>query len=141
MTTFRFSISLFAAASLAVGCASSGTAPSQMAADQFAGTWKLLSIQPAGQTEQATPAGADYTLTLTGDRVASHVDCNTCGGALLLSGQTVTVGPVLACTRAACETMAFENAFTTLLAGESTIAQTPGVLVLSSPRGVLRFAR
>ena len=39
----------------------------------------------------------------------------------LLAGQTLTVGPSLACTRAACPTMAFENTYTSVLSGVSTV--------------------
>ena len=64
-----------------------------------------------------------------------------CGGAFVLSGQTMTAGPALACTRAACSTMAFENVYTSLLAGDSTVALSGNSLTLSSARGVLRFSR
>ena len=144
-------LALVIAASLAAGCStpsSSPTSPSSVAgggqaltADDLAGTWNLVSIQPVNQTEQATPAGANYTLTFANDRVSTRVDCNTCGGAFALAGQTLTVGPSLACTRAACPTMAFENTYTSVLSGGSTVTLSSGTLVLSSPRGTLRFAR
>jgi heat shock protein HslJ len=50
-------------------------------------------------------------------------------------------GPLLACTRAACPTMAFENTYTKLLGGESTVSLSGRTLVMTSPRGVLRFKR
>jgi hypothetical protein len=37
--------------------------------------------------------------------------------------------------------MAFENAYTSLLAGDSTVALSGNSLTLSSARGVLRFSR
>ena len=37
--------------------------------------------------------------------------------------------------------MAFENIYTGILAGEASIALSDGSLMLSSDRGVLRFAR
>jgi hypothetical protein len=37
--------------------------------------------------------------------------------------------------------MAFENAYTTLLSGDSTATLLDGTLVLLSPRGMLRFTR
>jgi heat shock protein HslJ len=64
-----------------------------------------------------------------------------CSGAFILSGQTLTVGPTLACTRAACPTMAFESTYTHLLSGDSSVSLSGGTLVLSSARGVLHFTR
>ncbi len=127
-----------AAALLAVGCTDSPASPT---ADQIAGTWTLVSIQRAGQTVQNTPAGATYSLTLSGDRLSTRADCNTCTGPFSLLGFTLTAGPSLACTRAACPTMAFENVYTALLAGDSTVALPNGTLVLSSARGELRYRR
>ncbi len=98
-------------------------------------------MQRSGQPAQAAPAGATYTLTFTDGRLSTRVDCNTCGGAFALSGQTLTAGPALACTRAACPTMAFENEYTGLLAGESSVSQSDSTLVLSSARGTLRFRK
>lgn len=137
-------------ASLPLGCAESSstlTTPSPvsgspvLSAEAIAGTWTLESIQPAGRPDQATPAGATYTLTFAEGRLSTRVDCNMCSGAFALSGQTLTAGPALACTRAACPTMAFENAYTSLLGGSSSVTLSQGALVLSSERGVLRFAR
>ena len=150
MNNSRFLFPLVVLASLAIGCAESSvpTSPSSvtsgsntLTADQLAGAWSLLSIQSAGQAEQATPAGASYILTFADGRLSTRADCNVCGGAFQLSGQTLTAGPALACTRAACPTMAFEITYTTLLSGESTVTLSGNTLVLSSARGVLRFSR
>jgi heat shock protein HslJ len=127
--------------SLAVGCAESSSTPTAPSSDQLAGTWNLLSIQPAGQANHPTPPGASYTLSFAGGRLSTQVDCNMCSGGFALSGETLTVGPALACTRAACPTMAFENAYTSVLSGDSTITMSGSTLVLSSARGVLRFTR
>jgi heat shock protein HslJ len=112
-----------------------------LTADQLSGTWTLVSIQPAGQVDQAAPPGASYTLTFADGRLSTRVDCNVCNGAFTLSGQTLTAGPALACTLAACPTMAFENTYTGLLSGESTVTLSNNVLALSSARGLLRFTR
>jgi heat shock protein HslJ len=138
MSAFRSCAGFFVVASLVVGCDDSPASPT---ADQIAGTWKLESIQPAGRAVQPAPAGATYSLTLSGDRLSTRADCNTCSGPFSMLGMTLTAGPALACTRAACPTMAFENVYTTLLAGDSTVALPNGTLVLSSTRGVLRFTR
>jgi len=141
---------LLVVASLAVGCAesqsiptspSSGSGSLALTTDQLAGTWRLVSLQSVGQAEEATPSNATYTLTFANGRLSTRADCNVCGGAFQLSGQRLVAGPALACTRAACPTMAFEAAYTGVLGGESTVTLSDDVLVLSSARGVLRFTR
>lgn len=135
---------------LAIGCAedaSSPTSPSSsggslaLTTEQLTGTWNLVSLQSAGQAEETKPSGATYTLTFENGRLSTRADCNVCSGAFKLSGNTLSAGPALACTRAACPTMAFENAYTRVLAGDSTITLSDGMLVLSSSRGVVKFAR
>jgi len=150
MSNPRFFIGLSIVASLAVGCADSSSLPASpssvdgpltITSNQLAGTWNLVSMRRAGQADEATPSGATYVLTFADGRLSTRVDCNVCSGVFTLSGQTMTAGPALACTRAACPTMAFENAYTSLLSGDSTITLSGDTLMLSSARGVLRFAR
>ena len=152
MNTLRYLSALGIIASLCVGCSESLSGPtspsaaavppaSALTADQLAGTWNLVSIQPTGQGVQLTPPGATYTLSFATDRLSTRADCNSCGAAFTLSGQTLTAGPTLACTRAACPTMTFENVYTRLLSGESTVTVAANALVLSSSRGLLHFAQ
>ena len=145
MNTARVLVCLVALASLAAGCSESSAPLASPSATitpgQLSGTWTLVSIRPAGQTEQATPVGAAYALTFADGRLSVRADCNTCGGEFALSGQTLTAGPALACTRAACPTMEFESVYTRLLSGEGTVTLSDSTLLLSSPRGVLRFVR
>ena len=96
-------------------------------------------MQADGQAAQAAPGG--YTITLGDGQLSTRVDCNTCSGRFTLEGQTLTAGPALACTRAACATMAFETAYTAVLSGQSTVTLSGNTLVLASSRGVLRFTR
>ena len=112
-----------------------------MTADRIAGTWTLQAIATAGRAEQMVPAGAIYTVTFADNRLSTRADCNTCTGTFTISERTLTAGPVLGCTRAACRTMVFENEYTRLLAGDSTATLQSGTLVLSSSRGTLRFTR
>jgi heat shock protein HslJ len=137
---------------LAVGCSESlstptspsgaaPTAPAALTVDQLGGTWNLVSIQPTGQGVQLTPVGANYTLSFASGRLSTKADCNSCSAAFTLSGQTLTAGPAMACTRAACPTMAFETVYTSLLSGESTATVSARTLVLSSDRGLLHFAQ
>jgi heat shock protein HslJ len=152
MNAFRYLSAFGIIASLSVGCSESLSAPTSpsaaaatgaaaaLTADQLAGTWNLVSIQPTGQGVQLTPLGANYTLSFATGRLSTRADCNSCSAAFTLSGQTLTAGPALACTRAACPTMAFENVYTSLLSGESTVTVSARALVLSSDRGLLHFA-
>jgi heat shock protein HslJ len=144
----RFFLTLLLVASVA--CSESPFTPTSpestsnsltLTSETLSGTWSLSSVQPAGQAQQATPRGANYALTFNDGRMSARADCNTCVGSYTLSGQTLTAGPALACTRAACPTMAFENTYTSLLSGEHTVTTSGNTLVLSSPRGLLRFSR
>src|SRR4029450_6671737 len=146
MNAFRSLSALTIIASLAVGCSESLSGPTSPSADataaavaptadQLAGTWNLVSIQPTGQGEELTPPGATYTLSFATGRLSTRADCNSCSAAFTVSGQPLTAGPVTACTRAACPTVAFEHVYTTLLSGESTATLSAGLLVLSSDRG------
>jgi heat shock protein HslJ len=129
----------FIVALLAAGCTTDTvTTPTT---EQLAGSWALVSIQPAGKAEQPTPPGVSYGVTFAAGRVTARADCNNCSGVFALSGSTLTAGPTLICTRAACPTMAFENMYTLILAGDSTVGVLGSKLTLTSPRGVLRFTR
>ena len=150
MIILRSLVLLFAVISFAVGCSESPFSPTAsestsnaltLTGDTFTVSWNLVSIQPAGQAQQATPAGTTYTIAFSDGRLSTRADCNTCVGSYALSGQTLTAGPALACTRAACPTIAFENTYTSLLSGDHTVTMSGDTLVLSSARGVLRFAR
>ena len=141
-----FALGLF----LFAGCLSTSNAPMSpsdatgslgLTTDQIAGTWSLASMQPAGHEAQAVPAGATYTLTLAAGRISVRADCNRCSGTFTLSGQTLNVADLMACTVAACPTMAFERAYASILAGASAVVQSGTTLVLTSSRGVLTFTR
>ena len=146
---FSFGITLLVAA-LTAACTSSVTSPSAVGAPpssaytvaQLQGTWTLSSIQRTGEARQDRPFNATYTLTFDGaSRLSTRADCNSCGGTFSLDGTTLTAGPNLACTRAACPTMAFENAYTAILSGDSTTVVTNSTLTLTSARGTLQFVR
>ena len=128
--------------STAPSASSSGSASSSaLVAAQLDGAWTLTSIQPAGQPRQDRPDGAAYTVSFADGRLSTRADCNVCGGAFSISGNTLVAGPALACTRAACATMTFESAYTALLSGDSTAVIAGNSLTLSSARGVLTFTR
>ena len=58
-----------------------------------------------------------------------------------LDGSAITLGPVMACTRAACSTMAYEDALLSVLPGESQITSQGNTLTLTSSRGVVRLRK
>ncbi len=108
----------------------------------LAGAWRLELLQPWGEGAVLTPSGATYTLTLTSTGTLSvRADCNTCGASFTLVGDSLTVSPLLACTRAACSTASFEAMYTRILAGESTVGISGSTMALVSSRGLLRFNR
>ena len=119
-------------------CDESPASPSELVGD----VWQLVSIEATGAAPIGIPDPARYTIQfLEAGRVSVRADCNTCGGTYTLNGQTLMAAPSMACTRAACPTMAFENIYMKLLGGESGVSLSGGTLELTSPRGVLRFAR
>jgi heat shock protein HslJ len=118
---------------------SSGSGSLALTTGQLTGTWVLTSLQATGQAAQASPAV--YNLSFTDGRVSTRVDCNSCSGTFAVSGQTLSVGPNLACTRAACPTMAFEALYTSILSGDHAVEVSGNSLVLSSARGRLAFTQ
>ena len=111
-------------------------------AAQLDGTWTVTSIHPMGQTPQQRPGDAMYSLTFAPDgRLSTRADCNVCGGQFAVNGATLTAGPNLACTRALCQTASFENAYTSLLSGDSVVATTSNTLTLQSARGTIQLVR
>lgn len=138
-TRLRYcSLMLAATASLAMAACSNPSAPTPAA---IGGTWNLRNLRPAGGVEQPKPASAVYAITIENGRVAARADCNTCTGNATLASSTLTLGPALACTRAACATATFESVFTTMVSGDHTASVNDGSLTLSSPRGLMRFER
>jgi heat shock protein HslJ len=150
MSIRHLSSIIVALALFAAGCSdapatptspSAGSGSLTLTSEQIAGTWRLSAIQVTGQAAQSAPAGATYTLSFAEGRLSTRTDCNTCNGGFTLSGNTLTAGPALACTRAACPTMAFETAYTGILSGEHTVSLSGNTLVLSSARGSLSLTR
>ena len=134
---------LFAA--VVCGGCSDPTSPSgldgQALTARIGGTWTLVAQQPPGQAEVAPPAGAIFSMEIADGRVAIAADCNRCNGPAVVGASTVTVGPLLACTRAFCASAPFDDAFLRMLAGESTATIDGNTVTLRSDRGVLRFRR
>ena len=121
------------------GCSdNTQTSPTPTSVD---GVWRIISIQPASQAVQTAPVGAQYQIGFENDRAFLRVDCNTCTGPFTLSGGTLTIGPMLACTRAACSTAAYESAVVSLLSGAHQMSATLHNLTLTSSRGTVVLQR
>lgn len=130
---------LLVAMCAAAACADdSPTSPTPASLD---GVWRLISIQPASQPVQTAPAGVVYQVGFQDNRVFVRVDCNTCTGPFAVNGNTLTIGPPLACTRAACATASYESAVVTLLGGDHQMTTTLHNLTLSSSRGTMLLQR
>ena len=137
-TQLRRLLMVAVTASLATAACTNPAAPTPAA---IVGTWNLRNLRPAGGIEQTKPAGAVYAITIENGRVSARADCNTCTGSATLASSTLTLGPALACTRAACATATFESAFTTIMSGDHTAVVSDGSLTLTSTRGLMRFER
>ena len=121
------------------GCSdNTATSPTPTSVD---GVWRIISIQPSSQAVQTAPVGAQYQIGFENDRAFLRVDCNTCTGPFTLSGGTLTIGPALACTRAACSTAAYESAVVSLLSGAHQMSATQHNLTLTSSRGTVLLQR
>jgi heat shock protein HslJ len=118
---------------------SAGSGSLSVTASQLSGTWTLTTLQTPGQASRPAPAG--YTLSFADGRVSTRADCNVCNGSFTVSGATLTTGPLMACTLAACPTMEFESLYTTILGGEHTVELSGKSLSLSSARGRLTFTQ
>ena len=101
----------------------------------------LFAARPSGQAEAAPPAGAILSLEIANGLAAIVADCNRCNGPVVVGASTLTVGPLLACTRAFCASAPFDDSFLKMLSGESAATLDGNTLTLRSDRGVLRFRR
>ena len=105
------------------------------------GVRRIISIQPPSQAVQTAPVAAQYQIGFENERAFLRVDCNTCAAPFTLSAGTLTIGPALACTRAACETASFESAVVSMLSGAHEISTTLHNLTLTSSRGTVLLQR
>jgi heat shock protein HslJ len=115
--------------------------PTSPTPESVAGVWRIISIQPPSQPVQPAPTAARYQVAFEDDRAFVRIDCNTCTGGYAVTGSTLTVGPALPCTRAACETADYGNAVVAMLSGSHEMAATLHNLTLTSPRGAILLQR
>jgi heat shock protein HslJ len=122
------------------GCSGSGgTAPDNRPLRTDV-EWQLVSLAPAAGPTVTVADPGRYTVRFGSDgSVAARADCNRCGGRYRIEGAALTVGPALACTRAACVPPSLGDQFTAALAAVSTYIQREGELELVYAGGSLRF--
>lgn len=119
----------------------SGLDGTALSPERVGGTWTLVTLQPPGQAEVAPPAGAIFSMEIANGRAAITADCNRCNGPAVVGASTLTVGPLLACTRAFCASAPFDDAFLRILAGESAATLDGNTLTFRSDRGIFHFRR
>jgi heat shock protein HslJ len=73
--------------------------------------------------------------------VTVRADCNTCAGTYRADAGSLTIGPQLACTRAACPSAPLDQEYVTALAGATSYVVAGSRLAIFSTGGVLRFSR
>ncbi len=83
------------------------------------GTLTPTALQRVGQAEVAPPVGATFALEIADGRATVTADCNRCTGAAVVGTDTLTIGPILARTRAFCPSAPFDDTFVRMLGGES----------------------
>lgn len=107
----------------------------------IAGVWRVELLQVTGVGAVLAPANATYTIAFSNTTLSARADCNACTASFTLVGDSLNVSPGLACTRALCPTQSFENQFTQILSGESTVVVQDDLVLLVSARGHLRLRR
>jgi len=107
------------------------------------GEWRLREVTPAGAATVSISIedSVRFTAGFGADgAVGLRADCNSCGGAYRLDGQSLTSGP-FTCTLALCRTAPIDTQFVGILAGRSSVELQGMRLLVSSERGTLVFER
>lgn len=104
------------------------------------GTRWVLDGIASGDTVSSVPAGVTASIEIAGGRVDVQAGCNTGGGSVEATADTLTFGPI-ALTKLACEAgaMAVELAVTSVLAGEVGYTIDAGGLTLDAGDAGLVF--
>jgi heat shock protein HslJ len=139
LTTRALATLAVVTAAASVRC-TSPTAPLPLQ-ENIGGTWTLTALQRVGQAEVTPPVGTTFAMEIADGRATVTADCNRCTGAAVVGTDTLTIGPILACTRAFCPSAPFDDTFVRMLGGESAATIDGSRLTLRSDRGVLRFRR
>lgn len=125
-----FALALFSL--LLFGSCSSGTSPDEVWENQ--GTWELVDFG------QPIPPNQTYNIQFSDDgRVNIKADCNTCFGGYETRGDTITIGPALGCTRAACGPTSLFDEYVAAVSSVTRFARQGDVLELEYAGGTMSF--
>lgn len=134
---FLCGITLLAATA---GCNEGDTLTAPTSSARVDGTWNLVQIASSTVTLTEARTANRFALTLAGDRALLKADCNTCAGAFLLDGETITLS-LQACTRAFCPSSPLDTQVVQAVDGQHTVRLNVSRLQFTSPRGEVRFER
>jgi heat shock protein HslJ len=125
---------------LLVACGGSrATAPS--APNVLDTTWRLVSLERAGQSALAVTAPDRYTLLMEASgRAGVRADCNSCGGRYSLAQDTLTLSP-LACTLVGCPPDSLDQPYLGVLGAPGRLQSDGSTLTFNSSAGRLRFTK
>jgi heat shock protein HslJ len=126
-----------AGSSLPAPAASGGTAQD---ASALAGTWKAVSLAPAGASVVTIGEPERFTAEFRDGRLSLLADCNRCSGGYTAAAGTLSTTP-LACTRAYCASAPLDTQFTALVSSATAWTVSADRLELASPAGVARLRR
>jgi heat shock protein HslJ len=104
------------------------------------GTLWILDGITAGDTGSSIPAGVTASIRIAAGQVALQAGCNQGGGAVEVTPDALTFGPMML-TKMACEPgpMDVENAMTTVLSGPVAYSIDAGRLTLNTGQAGLMF--
>jgi heat shock protein HslJ len=87
------------------------------------------------------PAPERFTVAFEADgRLSIRADCNSCAGAYRADESSLTIGPQLACTQAACPSAPFDRKYVTALAGATSFRVVGNDPTIGSTGGALGFS-
>ena len=122
------------------GCSGSGGTAAETSSLRTDVEWQLVSFQSSGGPVEPVPDSTRYTVRFGADgSVSARVDCNRCAGRYQVAGPSLTIGQVLACTRAACPLPSLDDRYTAALTSVSSYVQTETELDLLYDGGTLHF--
>ena len=122
---------------LYVSC-NTATSVEELAAIQ--GEWQLQRFQIGDGGVVNVPIPARYTARFEPDGAVNfQVDCNRCSGSYTTEGNAITIGPLLACTLAACPPGSLSNQCLQGLLNAQTWQRSGALLVLIAPGVELVF--
>ena len=121
---------------LFASCSEDVTGPS----DLQGGEWRLASMETETGGRFVPEDPSRFTVEFQADgTIRVRADCNGCGGSYTMSGERLTVGPMV-CTLIACPTTRGQE-FAGLLEGTSDVDADGNELEIESPDGTLELTR